>query len=58
MPSRLKVLISHAYDEKELANAWKMLLDAISGKKIEVWFSSDLHAEGGGLPGVDWHNDL
>jgi len=58
MSSRLKILISHAYDEKELAKAWKMLLDAISGQKIEVWFSSDLHAEGGVLPGVDWHNDL
>lgn len=56
--SRMKILISHAYDEKELANAWKVLLDAISAKKFEVWFSSDLHVEGGVPPGADWHEDL
>lgn len=58
MTTLLKILISHAYDEKELAEAWKKLLETTSSHSIEVWFSSDLQATGGVPPGEDWRRDL
>ena len=58
MTTLLKILISHAYDEKELAEAWKKLLETTSSHAIEVWFSSDLQATGGVPPGEDWRQDL
>jgi tetratricopeptide (TPR) repeat protein len=58
MTTLLKILISHAYDEKELAEAWKKLLETTSSHAIEVWFSSDLQATGGVPPGEDWRRDL
>lgn len=44
MPS---VLISHAHEEKALAEAWKNLLEAATGGTVKVWFSSDAQAGGG-----------
>jgi tetratricopeptide (TPR) repeat protein len=58
MTTLLRILISHAYDEKELAEAWKKLLETTSSHAIEVWFSSDLQATGGVPPGEDWRRDL
>jgi len=58
MTTLLKILISHAYDEKDLAEAWKKLLETTSSHAIEVWFSSDLQATGGVPPGEDWRRDL
>lgn len=58
MTTLLNILISHAYDEKELAEAWKHLLETTSSHAIEVWFSSDLQATGGVPPGEDWRQDL
>ncbi len=58
MTTLLKILISHAYDEKELAEAWKKLLETTSAHAISVWFSSDLQATGGVPPGEDWRRDL
>jgi tetratricopeptide (TPR) repeat protein len=58
MTTFLKILISHAYDEKDLAEAWKKLLETTSSHAIEVWFSSDLQATGGVPPGEDWRRDL
>src|SRR5258708_3675743 len=56
--SKMKIMISHAYDEKELAEAWKELIETISAHRIAVWFSSDLRGTGGMTPGEDWRGDL
>lgn len=54
----IEVLISHAHDEKKLAQAWKDLLTTISAGTIDVWFSSDL-SQGGGLGvGGQWRDQL
>lgn len=52
------VLISHAYNEKELAEAWKTLIENVTLGTVEVWFSSDQHATGGVSLGKDWRDDL
>src|SRR5579871_4878404 len=54
----LKILISHAHDERALAAAWKELIETVSLGTIEVWFSSDTHATGGVSIGRDWRADL
>src|SRR5437588_4758695 len=54
----LKILISHAHDERALAAAWKELLETVSLGMIEVWFSSDTHATGGVALGIEWRTDL
>jgi tetratricopeptide (TPR) repeat protein len=54
----LKILISHAHDEKSLATAWKELLDTISLEGIETWFSSDSTAGGGIDAGAEWRERL
>ena len=54
----LKILISHAHDEKGLASAWKELIETISAGALEVWFSSDTHPEGGMAVGKEWREDL
>ena len=56
--TKMRVMISHAYDEKELAEAWKELIETISAHSIVVWFSSDLRGMGGMTPGEDWRRDL
>lgn len=56
--STIKIMISHAYDEKDLAEAWEDLIETISGQRIAVWFSSDLRGTGGMTPGEDWRRDL
>ncbi len=57
-PKPIKVLISHSHDEKNLAGAWKELLDGVSLGIIDTWFSSDT-APTGGIPiGVEWRNQL
>ena len=56
--TKMRIMISHAYDEKELAEAWKELIETISGYSIAVWFSSDLRGTGGMTPGEDWRRDL
>ena len=55
---KMRMMISHAYDEKELAEAWKELIESISEHTIAVWFSSDLRGTGGMTPGEDWRRDL
>jgi tetratricopeptide (TPR) repeat protein len=54
----LKILISHGHDEKGLASAWKELIETISAGALEVWFSSDTHAEGGMAVGKEWRENL
>lgn len=56
--AKMKIMISHAYDEKELAEAWKELIETISARAITVWFSSDLRGTGGMTPGEDWRRNL
>src|SRR6266700_1296332 len=56
--SRLNILISHAYDEKGLAEAWKKLIETTSMGLIKVWFSSDTGASGGVAMGQPWIDDL
>ncbi len=56
--AKMKIMISHAYDEKELAEAWKKLLETISMYAVVVWFSSDLRGKGGMTPGAGWREDL
>jgi len=55
---RLKVLISHAYDERGLAEAWKVLLDNTASGAVETWFSSDMHPSGGIEIGEDWRDSI
>lgn len=54
----IKVLISHAHDEKALAEAWKKLLKTVSLGSIEVWFSSDVNPGGGVDVGVEWREKI
>ena len=53
-----KILISHAHEEKALAEAWKKLIEETSLGRISAWFSSDTHAEGGVALGKPWREDL
>ncbi|GAC1407290.1 MAG: hypothetical protein NVS4B11_08190 [Ktedonobacteraceae bacterium] len=55
---RLNILISHTYDERGLAEAWKKLIETISSGIIKVWFSSDTGATGGVEMGRPWLDDL
>src|SRR3977135_3516040 len=55
---RLKVMISHAHDEKGLAAAWKQLISTASMGAVETWFSSDVTATGGIGLGQEWRSDL
>ena len=55
---RLQVLISHATEEKALAEAWKDLITTTSSGAVGVWFSSDT-APSGGMPlGQEWRAHL
>jgi tetratricopeptide (TPR) repeat protein len=54
----LRVLISHASEEKALAEAWKSLITTTSSGAVEVWFSSDVAPTGGMAIGKEWRNQL
>ena len=58
MINHLNILISHAYDERGLAEAWKKLIETTSMGAIKVWFSSDTVATGGVALGKPWLDDL
>jgi tetratricopeptide (TPR) repeat protein len=55
---RLRVLISHATEEKALAEAWKDLITTTSSGAVEVWFSSDTAPSGGMALGIEWRTHL
>jgi tetratricopeptide (TPR) repeat protein len=55
---KIKVLVSHAHDEKALAEAWKILLNSVSLGAVEVWFSSDVNPGGGMEIGKEWREQL
>lgn len=48
------ILISHAHEEKALAEAWKELLEGVTARAITVWFSSDATATGGMTINTPW----
>ena len=54
----LRVLISHAHDERPLADAWKNLLTAVSMGAIQPWYSSDSQPSGGMTIGQQWRDTL
>lgn len=54
----LKILISHAYDEKALAEAWATLLQDVSLGVIKTWFSSDQTPSGGMDIGQTWREQI
>jgi hypothetical protein len=56
--SKLKVLISHAHDEKALAEAWSTLIADVLMGAVETWFSSDVTSGGGIGIGKEWRTDL
>ena len=54
----LAVLISHAHDERLLAEAWKNLLSTVSLGAITPWYSSDRQPDGGMQIGEEWREHL
>lgn len=54
----LKVFISHAHEEKDIALAWQTLLETISQGAIEVWLSSDTKPLGGLGLGKEWRENI
>jgi hypothetical protein len=53
-----RVFISHSHEEKDLALAWKHLVEDVSAGVIEAWLSSDQSA-GGGMPlGKEWRRTI
>ena len=56
--ARLKVLISHATEEKALAEAWRNLIATTSSGAVDTWFSSDISSEGGMPIGKEWREHL
>ncbi|HEU5378926.1 MAG TPA: tetratricopeptide repeat-containing protein [Ktedonobacteraceae bacterium] len=56
--SRLKIFISHHHNDKDLAGAWRKLIEAISAHQIEVWYASDVRPERGVAMGRNWHEQL
>lgn len=54
----VKVLISHAHDEKAYADAWKNLLNTVALGGVKVWFSSDVVPSGGMEIGKEWREQL
>lgn len=58
--NHLNILISHTYNERELAEAWKALIETTSSGVIKVWYSSDTEPSGGGgiTLGQEWREQL
>lgn len=48
------ILISHAHEEKALAEAWKELLEGVTAGAVTVWFSSDATGTGGMTISTPW----
>lgn len=53
-----RIFVSHSHDEKRLAAAWRKLLERISDKRLEVWYSSDRALDGGIGPGERWRKKV
>lgn len=51
--SDLKVFISHAHEDRALAEAWQGLINTLTLGQVTPWYSSDDRAGGGCGPG-DW----
>lgn len=53
-----KVFISHSHEEKDLALAWKKLVEDVSQGAVEVWLSSDQSPGGGMALGKEWRQTI
>ncbi len=53
----LKIFISHAKDDKLLADAWKQLIKAVTRRQVNPWYSSDEEA-GEGMAQGDWRRNI
>jgi len=53
----MNVFISHIYEERKLAAAFKNLIEKISDNQIQVWYSSDPRPSGGMELG-DWRKKI
>ncbi len=58
MVREIKVLISHAHNEKALAKAWHELIENLTLGIVKTWFSSDTSPDGGINIGKEWRDDL
>jgi hypothetical protein len=54
---RLKVFLSHDHRESPIAEAWQLLLCAVSDGVISAWYSSDPRPDGGTSVG-EWYAQL
>ena len=53
----MDVFISHAHENRRLAEAWQRLLRSTSNGLIDPWYSSDPRADGGTGPG-NWRQKV
>lgn len=51
----LKIFLSHTYEERKLADAFKWLVETVSNNQIMAWYSSDPRPTGGTELG-DWRD--
>jgi len=58
MGERMKIFISYSTGDREIAEAWKQLLEGLTSGFVEVWYASDLSADGGVPGGQDWRKSL
>jgi len=45
--SKLSIFLSHTYEERKLADAFRLLVESVSNDQIDVWYSSDPRPTGG-----------
>lgn len=55
--SALRVFISHAHEDRALAEAWQSLIVAITDDEVRPWYSSDQRIGGGAGPG-EWRKTV
>src|SRR5882724_4413130 len=55
-PQKVQIFISHAHSERDLAEAWKQLITAVSLDNVEVWYSADPRE--GIRPGERWRESI
>ena len=55
--AKYRIFLSHTYEERHLAEAFKNLLETLSNKQITAWYSSDPRPSGGTELG-DWRKQI
>lgn len=53
----MKIFLSHIYEERKLADAFKKLIEKLSDGQIQAWYSSDPRPSGGMELG-DWRHKI